>query len=329
MRKFHRLLVLLLVTFACALVANGCGTPIVQDPNFHTWCGDQLCSWKLESGEIAKVPTWHKNDTGVELLDSHDASHVTAISQRSSTTPRCLEFSVIADVAAEAQVSISVDFGADGTVEYEQPIAALGFREQKTQVTAPLAYIGIKFTISKKGFGRAVLAQMDVQEKKDCVAAPVPLKPQALGTPCPLVRVGADSFGWDGAACISGICCDGHCAECCGNPPDAGGGDDVIPVDGCKDRSTCGKLSLRVPASTDPFADLSGIRGILPNQCDPGHKKRAAGAECLLPDDCTSGACEGVSWTLVNKRVDGGVCAQPPEVDPACEVYAVHGGVCR
>ncbi len=183
MLQIRRLFVLLVVSLSCALFATGCDD-VISDPNFHTWCGDQLCSWKLESGEIRKAATWHPKDFGVELLDGSGPSHVTAISQRVDKSPTCLEFSVIADVAAEAQVTVGVDFGADGTIEYEQPIAALGFREQKTQITAPLNYVGLKFIITKKGSGRAVLAQMDVRSKTDCTAAPLQLKPQAIGTRC-------------------------------------------------------------------------------------------------------------------------------------------------
>ena len=88
--------------------------------------------------------------TESQLLDisrfPRTATHITAISQKVDKSPTCLEFSVIADVASEAQVSIGVDFDADGTVEYEQPIAALGFREQKTQITAPSRYVGINLS---------------------------------------------------------------------------------------------------------------------------------------------------------------------------------------
>ena len=41
----RRLSFLFTVTVAGALV-TACGG-LVADPNFHTWCGDTLCSWKL------------------------------------------------------------------------------------------------------------------------------------------------------------------------------------------------------------------------------------------------------------------------------------------
>ena len=330
MKNLRHLLVFGFAALACVLFATGCDD-IIKDPNFHTWCGDQLCSWKLESGEIRKAPTWHKNDTGVELLDSNAASHITAISQVvKGSTYKCLEFSVIADVAAEAQVYLELDFGADGTAEYEQQIAAVGFRLQKTQITAPAHYTNMKFTLAKRGSGRAVLAQMDVKSVTTCSAPPVELKKQALGTSCPLYGADPDRFRYDNDACSSGVCCDGICSECCvsPNPPhDADGGLAPDPENHCSDGAACDRLPLTSHGSAgNPF----GIEGnVIPRQCDPGERERPKDAECLLDDDCASHVCEGATWTVVNEQQDGGACPAPPAQDPACNVSSVHGGHCR
>lgn len=326
MLNLRRSAVLLLVSLFCVVFAAGCDD-IISDPNFHTWCGDQLCSWKLESGEIRKVPTWHKKDFGVELLDSKAPSHVTAISQKvvtapslfnifSSPAPTCLEFSVIADVAAEAQVSISVDFSADGEVEYEQPIAATGFREQKTQITAPLQYENITFTISKRGTGRAVLAQMDVRSKTDCTAPPLRLKPQKMGSKC----------GSDRSACLSGVCCDGMCSECCpSRPPEHDEDGGVVPdLQNMCTGATC--ESLRLPNTPE---GLPSSYNAIPRQCEPGSRKRPAGAECLLDEDCTSGTCSDADWTLYKLHIDGGACPPPPAGDANCLATSVRAGRCR
>ena len=306
MRTSRRLVIFLVMTLLCGIFATGCDD-ILSDPNFHTWCGDQLCSWKLDSGQIRRAPTWHPKDYGVELLDSTDATHITAISQIVDKTPTCLEFTTVADVAAEAQVSIGVDFDNDGTFEYEQPIAATGFTAQKTQITAPLTYTNIRFVIMKKGSGRAVLAQMDVRSKTDCTAPPVALKPQVQGTTC-----GAAGHGIE---CISRICCDGMCAECCakGGPQgkDEDGGVLPDPTDTCSDGAKCGTLG----------------RGV-PRQCDPGTAKRPAHIECLLNEDCASGVCTGAVWEIHNEAVGGGPCPPPPGQGKDCRV-SVRAGVCR
>lgn len=324
MTTSRRCLVFVFTMVLSGIFATGCDD-IVADPNFHTWCGDELCSWKLESGAIRRAPTWHPKDYGVELLDSNDASRTTAISQRVDKTPKCLEFTTVADVAVAAQVTIGVDFNSDGTIEYEQPIAATGFREQKTQVTAPPAYSNIRFVITKKGTGRAVLAQMDVRSKDvaDCTAEPVALSPQVQGTTCSILGHGAE--------CKSGICCEGLCAECCAagsrNASDAGGGSSV-PTGACSDGAKCASLPL---VGYRPLA--SGFLGIggdsIPRQCDPGTRTRPAGSECLLDQDCTSGACDGAIWDVQSTVDGGGACPPPPAQGKDCNVSSVRAGVCR
>jgi hypothetical protein len=318
MRTSLRFCVLTLVVLACAVLSAGCDD-IIVDPNFHTWCGDQLCSWKLESGQIRRAPTWHPKDYGVELLDSTDASHVTAISQISKFSPQCFEFSTVADVAPEAQVTIGVDFNNDGTIDFEQPIAAIGFREQKTQVTAPLDYAGLRFVITKKGAGRAVLAQMDVQSSTSCTAKPVELKGQSLGSSC----------AFSGSVCLSGICCDGVCAECCVSPTpprDADGGL-LDPVWACPNDGTCQPRVEQPNLATELLGQDGPHR--LPRQCDPGRRLHPAGAECLLDDDCASGVCDGEAWVVTN-FADTGACPFPPtKNDPYCLLSSVHPGRCR
>ena len=340
MKNIRHFLVVLGVSLACALFATGCDD-IISDPNFHTWCGDQLCSWKLESGGIRKAPTWHKNDTGVELLDSDAPSHITAISQVVSagriaisqavdrSTRTCFEFSIIADVAAEAQVYVEADFGADGTPESEQQIAAVGFRVQKTQVTAPPHFSGMKFTIAKRGSGRAVIAQMDVKRVSTCTALPVTLRKQAIGTQCALLFADQSGLSYDHQACSSGVCCEGLCSECCVSqdpPHEADGGLAPDPANECSGGAACGRLGL---ASLSNVGDaLRGFSNAIPRQCSPGHGERPRNAECLIDDDCSSHVCEGETWSVVNYR-DGGACAAPPTPDPSCNVSSVHGGHCR
>ena len=316
--------VLLLVSVSSALFVAGCDG-LVADPNFHTWCGDQLCSWKLESGHIQKAATWHPKDFGVELLDSDDRSHITAISQLVDGSPKCLEFSVIADVAAEAQVSVSVDFDADGTVEYDQPIAALGFHEQKAQITAPVGYVGMKIAITKKGSGRAVLAQMDIKEATNCTAQPRQLLPQIIGTTC-------SPYGNGATTCLSGICCEGVCAECCLIPhlPPAPSYEDggVAPEPNtCSGGARCGRLPL-LSFGRLPRNEIGVGPNVIPHQCDPGERKRPTGSECLVAEDCTSNVCEGATWTVIS-ATRGGSCPTPPEKSPDCYVSSVHGGRCK
>src|SRR5687768_13249661 len=105
-----RILALALAVVSGGLLVAGCDD-VLEDPTFRMWCGESLCSWKLESGSVRRAPTWHKKDHGVELVDTP-----TAISQETTKTPKCLEFTTIADVEPGAQVTIGVDFNRDGTI---------------------------------------------------------------------------------------------------------------------------------------------------------------------------------------------------------------------
>src|SRR5678809_894434 len=55
------------------LGATDCSGGITRDPGFDLWCGDALCTWKIERGAVRRVPTWHEADAGVELVDPDTA----------------------------------------------------------------------------------------------------------------------------------------------------------------------------------------------------------------------------------------------------------------
>ncbi|MBX3192762.1 MAG: hypothetical protein KF819_37610 [Labilithrix sp.] len=299
-----------LVALACGIVVAGCDD-VIDDPTFRTWCGDQLCSWKLESGSIRRAATWHPKDYGVELVDTP-----TAISQETSNSPRCLELTTIANVAPEAQVTVGLDFNRDGTIDHQLPLAATGFREAKLQVTAPLKYEGIRFVITKKGAGTAILAQMRVRGVAGCTAPPVEMENLPLGTPC--------SLQGGGDECVSGVCCDGICSECCQESPVG----EQLPNDGgilrntpvaCPDEGKCERASNDLRGFFLPSAPL---------QCDPGKGKKGAKAECVVGADCASGVCEGA--VLRSSSSSQGVsCPADFDGGPSCNVSMVRGGTCR
>lgn len=314
MRRFIRFGFVFLSAFVATVLVAGCDD-VVRDATFREWCGEKLCAWELEAGSIRKAPTWHKNDHGVELVDTP-----TVLSQSVDSSPRCLTFTTVADVEPSAQVTLGLDFNRDGTIDIEQPIAATRFREMKTQVTAPAHYSGIRFVIAKKGTGRAVLAQMRVQSGEECSAPPVMLRDLPLGSPCAMANGGAE--------CRSGVCCDFLCADCCPGPSpyaDTSSGESVknqtVPCGGsatCEVRSTLHTRALFLPA--------------VPHQCDPGKGSGAPGDECLANDDCASGVCEGAD--LRSFKTLGNEVAQCPDDFPdaggdGCVFMHVRGGRCR
>ena len=307
MKTILRSLVVGSLALASGLLFVACDD-VLADPTFKTWCGDKLCSWSLDSGSIRRAPTWHKNDLGVELVDPIGGT--TQISQKTDRQPKCLEIIMVADVDPAAQVGLGLEFNADGSIEFQQPIVASGFHEVKTQVTPPAAYQGIRFTITKRGAGRAVLAQIRVKEVDNCTAPPIVLRDQRLGTQC------------SGAAadeCLSKVCNGGRCAE-------------------CRSESECG-VGETCEARKAPYL-VSAFGTALPTQCSPGRGLHTPGDECLADDDCTSGACDGEEIGALG--LDGGQLTKCPIDFPAgantdasvdagegCLLVLVRGGRCR
>ncbi len=289
-----------LVVIAVAVVACG---DVINDPTFRQWCGDTLCAWKLEAGHIRKAPTWTDKDYGVEFQDTP-----TRISQYVSTSPHCLKFSTIGDINPSTQLTVSIDFDSDGTVDFTQLVPSAQWTEVETLVTAPKVYDGFTLAIEKKGDGRAVLAQMRVQDSDECKAPGVVLdKPLPIGDKCSLTDPTA-------ARCETGICCYGVCSECCSDKdcnvsgtPDGG---DAGPA------AICGTQTVSAP--------LFG----LPAQCGPGDHQHKTGAPCLVDNDCASGACDGAIIHGVIPGSEGGTC-DVLGADAGCYPQTVAGGHCR
>lgn len=312
-----------MLAFASAVLAAGCDRDLIDDATFRLWCGDSLCAWSLDTGRVRRAPTWHKNDHGVELVDTP-----TRISQSLKETARCLKFTTVADVDASAQVTVSIDFNGDGEVDYEQPIAAVGFREVKTEVTAPRTPILPRLFITKKGQGKAVLAQIRLQGNDDCKAPALRLKNRPLGDRC---------TQGEPSECASGICCEGLCAECCVNPQFPDWADEngrLVQTKprrfACPDDGVCERRDVA------RFHGFLPIEEVVPLQCDPGRRLRPAGAVCLADDDCESNTCEGASssadW-LGDKPVHPRpTCEQadfPDAGGPDCVFWWVREGRCR
>src|SRR5258705_16226 len=94
------------------LGATDCGGGITRDPGFDLWCGDALCAWKVERGEVRRVPTWHEADAGVELIDPGTAiEQFTPVNSGDGT---CVRFDLISNVDETAQAELAVDIYGGG-----------------------------------------------------------------------------------------------------------------------------------------------------------------------------------------------------------------------
>jgi hypothetical protein len=209
MTPISRVTLIAVAAAAVAALGADCEGNVVQDPTFRDWCGDSLCDWTLDSGKIARVPTWNEDDFGVSFVDvGTQISQVTSESQAA-----CLLFTTTADIDPSAQMLLLVDFDNDGTIDFKGPLGATQWRQVQAEITAPPRYSGITFHILKQGTGAAVLAEMRVVSTTGCVAPPS-ISPLLLGEPCT-----ADT------QCSSGLLCssDNRCAQCDEQRPCAGG----------------------------------------------------------------------------------------------------------
>lgn len=162
------------------LTVTGAACPLDDDPGFDDWCGDQLCHWTLVDGQIAKAPTWHDRDYGVELV----GAQVALRQQPDISSVSCLEFKVIADIDPAASVFLELDFRADGTIDYRERLPSARWQPLSFLVTAPSWYDKVALTIRKESDGHAVLARLELGDGSGCTGAPVPLLGRPAGAWC-------------------------------------------------------------------------------------------------------------------------------------------------
>ncbi len=164
MRKFIQSILFAAFAFA-SLTAEQCGdTHYISDSGFDLWCGEELCNWEVASGTVQKAPTWHKDDYAVELLGPD-----TRISQTSEADGTdCLRFSVLAEIAENARVTLQVDLNSDDTIDYEQELGRAEWEVLVHLVSVPDTWRGARFTLHKEGPGRVRLAQIEASSSDSC-----------------------------------------------------------------------------------------------------------------------------------------------------------------
>ena len=143
---------------------SACLESVVDNPSFDLWCGNSLCSWDLDEGDIDRVPTWHREDYGVSFEDRS-----TQISQfADDPSIRCLHFIVIADTGTSADMTLALDFDDDGEIEWEVTLPASDWETREFWANAPDEHEGVRIIARKDGTGRAVLAQLRVDDDGTC-----------------------------------------------------------------------------------------------------------------------------------------------------------------
>jgi hypothetical protein len=342
---------------ATQLGASECGGNIIRDPGFDLWCGEALCAWKIERGDIRPAPTWHEADTGVELLSTGTAiEQFSAVNSHDGT---CIQFDLISDVAETAQAELAVDVYGDGSVERTFPLPTAHWQPVSYRFAIKPPFTGVRFELAKRGPGRAVVARMRAKvAETGCDGVP------ALdGGPAPLA-----AFCDAATDCASGICSivdffgtqrctgcvpfkPGSCTagQVCGYS-EPGAPERGVPIacvaaadrelgEQCLTSAECASsiCAAGFCSSCDPTKGCaSGACDqpypIGPYICAPNQHTGASGSPCVTGADCAGGACDGAER---RQCIDGRACATDANcpvdgnlIPGPCTAVGVQGGSC-
>jgi hypothetical protein len=279
---------LLLAVAVSQMGATNCGQAL-RDPSYDLWCGEELCAWKVERGDIKRVPTWHRGDSGVELLGSDAAiSQLSPLDSadgqcrdledggRACTKPDdvCIEFSLLANIDDKATVDLNLDILNDGTVEHTQRLPIAQWEPLSYRVVIGQPFAGVRFQLVKSGSGLAQLANIGARLADNCDGLPVidPGVQRPLGAPC-----------GDASDCASGICGPGESPV-----PFPGLTGFLQPVNvcvGCDPQQNCTGMVCGVGQANSPVRAQETV-------CVPFNGKQL-GESCFWFNECASNRCTG------------------------------------
>lgn len=342
------------------LGATDCGQ-VLRDPGFDLWCGEALCSWHLVRGEVRRAPTWHSSDAGVELVGPDTA--IAQLAPVNSFDGSCIHFELVANVDDDAEAYLEIDVFGDGSIDRRERLPASKWKPLSYNLLLGAPYEGIRFVLSKKGDGRAVLGRIHAEIATESCAGLPPIDggPAPLGARC-LVDEGCESglcrvdpsaifgperrcLGCDpalgAAACEAGMVCGiGEArspvrplpVECVPERGDELG--EVCLADGECGSQICNWFLCSTCRSGCAGGETCGPaweHG--PYVCAPGEGRRASGEPCATDADCASGACDGAVRRACD---DGRPCATPGDcpagggLSPgACTTVGITGGSCQ
>lgn len=340
--------------------------PVLENNGFDLWCGDELCTWQVEKGDVERVTTWHSGDYGVALLG--DEAAISQLRDIDSRQVSCLRFDLVVKAELTAEVTLELDFYGDGTSDYRQPIPSSDWASVSYLVPLPASYQGIRFRVRKNGPGQVVLAQIYADDVEDCVnpAATLVARPEgawcAADNECASGLCGPAVTGFtpDGLvcnACDADSDCDpgqvcgvaesplgthlelyractapatrGFGERCAGDADCTTGICNSGQCSSCASNADCDDAGQCLPRQSS-HRPGDNFFAPYPHQCDAFEGGGAAGDRCLADQDCASRTCRGTRdlWVC---ELDGRTCANGDDCpdDLQCRNIGLADGVCQ
>lgn len=264
-------LALLAVLAFSQVGATDCGT-VIRDPGFDLWCGDEPCSWKVIRGDIRRVGTWHKGDSGIELVGLDAA--IQQLAPVTGLDGNCIEFTLLANVDANADLFLHIDVFGDGTIERSERIPTAAWKPLSFHIFLETPYNGIRFEIAKTGAGVAAVAQIGAVISDGCEGlSKIPVRERPLGAACDTNSdCASDICGTvDLRAATNGSLFRTVCLGCDPQGPACADGPAGEPM-------TCG--------ATEALTPVLGVA----IQCVPVGSREVA-EQCLSDAECETGKC--------------------------------------
>jgi hypothetical protein len=172
-----------------------CGPSITKNPGFDLWCGNTLCAWTVDQGEIARVATWHRSDYGVELRGNPVV--MSQLVEKNAQSGMCHKFIVQAQRDPDADLSLQMDFFDDGKTDFSRSLNGANWARYEYYVIAPVSMADVRVRITKTGTGNAILSLIRLEggTADECTGPLVEIKDRSLNAPCE-----------NDAQCTSGRC---------------------------------------------------------------------------------------------------------------------------
>jgi len=145
---------------ALGSVGFECGSPVNANTGFDLWCGDALCGWSVDKGDVERVSTWHERDYAALLIGPEvELTQVVVpdtgpcgglgLGFEDGTTPHDLDVRLLGSAEPGTTVSFEADDDEDGAADgalHQRPARVdrqLGLRERLGVEGDPAELVGV------------------------------------------------------------------------------------------------------------------------------------------------------------------------------------------